>query len=151
MQVPFDQANLTIHCMIHSCDIEYEASMDSVHILDKLQLYCPGLNRAIMGIHRQIDRVNELRSSEQALAYRACHPEEVAQMPRDWMPGNSTTIEDLDEAGRVRVQPFVDRIADLYSLIDKYTDECYNSWVITLERKEDNEHNPRQPDEAAQA
>jgi len=134
MRVPFDQAELTVHCMVHNRDVEYTGEMDSEHLLDRIQLYCPGLSDQVRYVHESINRLEAQALIACGIKYREEHPEEVALYPADWMPTNFTPDEYPSD---IREQ-----IIKLDQLEDEAADVCFASWVVILEAREHEQDHP---------
>jgi hypothetical protein len=86
MDIPYERASLTVWCTLHDVALEFYADHDAESILDKLQLGCPELSRAIYDLHRQRGKLEGEASKASLDDWRAEHPTETALYPADYVP-----------------------------------------------------------------
>jgi hypothetical protein len=125
MKIPFSQAALTVHCLVHDVDVEFYPDDDALSPLDLLQLRCPGLDPVIRRLHEQSALTDMLARKSLGLRWRAEHPDEARLLPADYVKIDGWTFDEYPEGYKLTLQ-------SLDQQEEREADECLASWVVSL-------------------
>jgi len=127
------QAELSIHCYLHKCDVEFDADHDACHPLDQTQLYCPQLADELRELYQRSAVVDLAARKALGRRWRAEHPEETRMFPAGYLKTDGWTFEQYPENYRSSLME-IDRQIEVAS------DRDLKSWVVRLAATKEVKH-----------